>query len=414
MAGPHLSRNVTMGKWEYMKILTLNIIVHVFVCCGVVVRGQSVNDFADNEDGIVDTIANHELFAVAGGSMARPEFNGHNIEDIIKIAYKLGPEAESAIVSLSSMNSEKAADALSSIAKSKDRFASGKAIWALSRMDEKLAVPRMIALLDSPEVSDERKAILITDMQAYSMPEVESAIIKQVAYEPLMPYALTALGTIGTERSLELLRQYSQLSESSSKSIASHARKKVEARMSPQDADNAFTALMPRVDSVSGEYPLDWKSDSYSSTNGFAVEETRGVSSAELSDVIASIGIIEKRMRSIREQTLSSPRIKEAADEYRNVFSKELAALEARVRVGNGSLPQEGSQKVLREMTMQNPMVLDARRKVQRLMIDEARAIEPNIEKMEGEYIELVNKMVALKWPSNNAPVSIHYEKYLQ
>ena len=119
-------------------------------------------------------------------------------------------------------------------------------------------------------------------------------------------------------------------------------------------------------------------------------------------------------MRSIREQTLSSPRIKEAADEYRNVFSKELAALEARVRVGNGSLPQEGSQKVLREMTMQNPMVLDARRKVQRLMIDEARAIEPNIEKMEGEYIELVNKMVALKWPSNNAPVSIHYEKYLQ
>lgn len=399
-----------------MTITIRRVFVCVFIYCSTFVRGGTTSDFTPNDIGILDAITNHNALLIDGESVVKPDFNGTAVEDIIKIAYGLGPKADNAIVYLSSMNSEKAADALYSLAQSKDRFASGKAIRALSRMEEKLAVPRMIKLLDSPMVSDERKAIIISDMEAFPSPDVETVLIKQVAYEPLTPYALSTLGAVGSERSLELLGHYSQLSESPSQSIASYALKRVEARLAPQESNHIIHSPMSSICRVTKDTPSDWESDVFMGTNVWSAEEEdiQGANSPEISEVVTRISTLEKRMRHIQGQVLALPGIRVARDEYRKMLAEEIAALEAHIGLGNDSMSREINQNVLREMAMQNPVVLAAHRNLQKRIADEARILEPNIERIEEEYLKLIHKMMALKWPSNDAPISVHYEKYSQ
>lgn len=136
-----------------------------------------------------------------------------------------------AVIGLARLNSEQAADFLADIAQDNDRVVAGYALDALATMSAPLAVPRLINLLDSPSLYTYEKGLIITVLRKYPSAAVEMAIIHQSVEPELQNVALSSLAVIGTERSISLLKQFSQGESRNSKSIATYSLRQIEERI---------------------------------------------------------------------------------------------------------------------------------------------------------------------------------------
>lgn len=327
----------------------------------------------------------------------------HDCDLLFRRAAGQGPDVDGAIMAIMRMNTDQAADALFRLAQSTDRFVSGRSIWALDKMETSLGVPRMAALLDSPNVNIEKKAIILSKLQSHPGTEVELAVIKQVQNVHLEQYALSTLGVIGTDQSLDLLRQYAKKSVGPTKSIATHSLGQVEARLAytgeseyklpeypienhestaDEDASDPELKGMPRADMCS---------------SGVVNEDH----SLEIEAALSKIRMLEKKMWEIQNQVLLVAEVKEAMASYTNLLNQKIDELVAAGNENFSYLPEEQAKGILRQKASQDTHVREAKQKTRRLMINEAQKIMPNVEELETELITLIDRVISLKWPGS-------------
>lgn len=323
-----------------------------------------------------------------------PYYKEVELSQLIQRASSGSPNAENDIITLMNMNSSGAANGLYKLAQNTNRYVSGTAIWALGNIDGNLSVPLMIQLLDSESVILEFKAVLITNLGKYPCQAVEDALIQQLQSKDLEHYVLSALGDVGTKKSVDILVQYSEYGKGDSKSIAANSLKHVEMRMNSNTINQANVSpyiVQTNNFAERSHYEQETVQKDHHSTK--ATNELR----AHIMKQISRIRKIEEKMNETQEQVMKVDAIIYALKDYNNMLKDKMEEIAQREGWSLDPPLNIQSEYHLKQMAMKDSKLQEIALELRSMMLDKAYQIEPTIHELESELIALVKEVIDLQ-----------------
>lgn len=286
-----------------------------------------------------------------------------------------------AIMALSSLGTERAADILASIARGTDEVAASIARKSLAGMPTGIAAPRLISLLEDPALQKNRK-VIISYLSQHPCIDTEEALASAAKNSEIQTHALSALGLVGTSKSLELLKRYSDEGVSSTvRSISKHSIRRIEQRMASckQGVDPEYEHYFhssTNADMVS----IDAKPENVTQTLKLPANKQQELSSVEA--IGANLALIER-------QALQAENVKNAIIIFNHTFHAKL--LEYETQAGLVVL-NEQQKEVLKGKALETPEVKQANEHVREVLLDTMMEINPGTMQMiESLGIHIVN-----------------------
>lgn len=291
--------------------------------------------------------------------------DAHDLNGLIERAGRSGPEAIDAITRIQSLNTDQAVEALCELAQSTNPSVSRTAISGLVNMEASLAVPRMISLLDSPRVNSMGKALLLGCLESHPGKNTELAIVKQLKNPDLERFALSALGSVGTERSRHVLKQYAASESGEYMPIIEYALKRIEARLSSNgegcDMMPEDSAALPEL--VTDGIISDDEKIGAMDKEPLATKPAHEDHSQKIEDMLNRIRVLEKNMLDIQNQVFQVGEVQKAMAVYANRLSRTKDELVATGHNDYALLPEEQAKDLLHQDALQDPSVQEAKQK---------------------------------------------------
>lgn len=291
------------------------------------------------------------------------------------------PRSSPAIMALSSLGTEWAADILTSIARGTDEVAARNARKSLAGMHTGIAAPRLISLLEDPTMKSNRK-VIISYLSQHPCSDTEEALVSAANISEIQTHALSALGLAGTTKSLQLLRHYSEEGVSSTvRSIAKHSIRRIEQRMA---------SCTQRVDPEYENYNHSTANADTLSIDAQAanVNQALELPSNKLPK-LSSIEAIGANLAVIERQALQAENVKNAIIVFNDTLQAKLLEYEAQ-----SGLPvlNEQQKEVLKGKALETSEIKQAKEHVREVLLDTMIKINPDTMQMiESLGIHIIN-----------------------
>ena len=151
----------------------------------------------------------------------------------------LHAQDSSPIYALGVLPNNRTADVLMAIVRKDRPVTAAAALKILAQMPTDLAAARIISLLDANTHSaGADKGALIACLKNHPCADTEQALIRLTDDPDVRNYALSALGIVGTARSLEALKPYAEHGTGTVQSISAYSMKTIAARIKDAAADD--------------------------------------------------------------------------------------------------------------------------------------------------------------------------------